>query len=139
MPPFAPGSREQRQAFKDVRFSARETAFRQQQFGGLNVTADVDYVEALEEVARMLENAVNNIVPRVSRAIGEDLRGGESAWPVKTGYSRSAFAGTVRGIENAASYAEAVEVRGMPAERYVRDVIDDVVEQISRNDSLLQG
>ena len=138
MPPFAPGSREQRQAFEKVRLSAREVKFRNERLGGLNLTADVDYVAALEEVNRELETAVNNIVPRVSRALAEDLRGGKSAWPVRTGYSRSQFAGTVRGIENVASYAVDVEQRGTPAENYVRDNLQDVVEQLSRNDRLLR-
>ena len=138
MPPFAPGSREQREAFKDVRFSAREVRFRNERLGGLNLTADADYVAALEAVNQQLETAVNNIVPRVSRALAEDLRGGKSAWPVRTGYSRSQFAGTARGIENVASYAIDVEQRGTPAERYVRDNIQDAVEQLSRNDRLLR-
>ena len=138
MPPFAPGSREQREAFKDVRFSAREVRFRNERLGGLNLTADADYAAALEEVNQQLRTAVNNIVPRVSRALAEDLRGGKSAWPVRTGYSRSQFAGTARGIENVASYAIDVEQRGTPAERYVRDNIQDAVEQLSRNDRLLR-
>lgn len=138
MPPFEAGSRAQREAFAAVRDSARERQFRASAFGGLNLTADVDYAAALEEVNRQLENAVNNIVPRVSRRMGEDLRGGRSRWPVKTGYSRASFFGTNRGIENVASYAPAVEKRGMPAEKYVRENIAKVVNALSRGNDLLR-
>ena len=138
MPPFEAGSRQQREAFKAVRQSQREVSFRQSALGGLNLTADADYAAALEEVNRQLDNAVNNIVPRVSRRMAEDLRGGRSSWPVKTGYSRSAFAGTKRGIENVASYAREVEERGMPAERYVRENIAKVVAALAKGNKLLR-
>ena len=138
MPPFEAGSRQQREAFKAVRTSQREVSFRRSNLGGLNIVGDVDYAAALEEVNRQLENAVNNIVPRVSRRMAEDLRGGRSRWPVLTGYSRSSFAGTKRGIENIASYAPTVETRGMPALRYVRQNIAKVVAALSKGNELLK-
>lgn len=92
----------------------------------------IDSSQVYAELDHIFANMIN-LIPEVANEIADNLVAGESAWPVRTGYSRSRWRGGETGISNDASYASYVEERqDEPALSYVQSTAQQTVDDVIR-------
>lgn len=105
--------------------------------GMVSIGIDQAEINRVFDEVRAELGAIADVIPeRASKQLAQEIKGGRSAWPVWTGYSRGRFRGDERGIINDASYAPAVEEDGTrtappgTATEYVNNHIARVANEI---------
>ena len=96
---------------------------------------ELDIATAIAEATRNFPQIAKNLPARAAVRLGNEIKGGRSAWRVRTGYSRSRFKGDARGIINDASYAPFLEAYKdeEPARVYAEQNIKRVSDEIVAN------
>lgn len=126
-------TRQRRQEFRRV--AQREAARRARGYSaprqGL-IVEPINLNEVFANVQLDLNKAVRSLPVRASRTLAQEIKGGRSAWRVRTGYSRSRFKGDPRGLINDASYALSLEGRYNAANDYARGNIRRIAEDVVR-------
>lgn len=86
--------------------------------------------DAYAEMVVLVEGVLT-VIPETAAEIAEQMRAGDSEWPVDTGYSRDRWRATESGISNDADYAEIAEERaGNPALRFVQRQAQRVIDRL---------
>ena len=121
----------ERQARQEFRRISQAEAKRPSLRYGIELK-EQDLALAIAEATRDFPQIAKNLPARVSIRLGNEIKGGRSAWRVRTGKSRSRFKGDARGIINDVSYANFLEgyQDEEPARRYAEGNVERVAADV---------